>query len=173
MPQATTARRTLNRSELAAHHGISLPTVDSWVRRGCPAIERGSKGSNWKFDPVAVIEWRLKDAVEETIARFVTGDGDMSREEADRRRAVANAKVAEIELDDRLKSVVSVQHVNDDVTTFCNVLHIAMDNASHKIADRTSSITSAPEIREVCRSELNRALTGAKTALTEKWTKGA
>ena len=93
----------------------------------------------------------------------------MSREEADRRRAVANAKVAEIELDERLKSVASVQHIDDDVTAFCNALHVAMDNASHKIADRTSSMTNAPEIREVCHAELNRALSGAKASLMERW----
>ena len=136
MPQTTTVRRTLNRSEMAAHHGVSLPTVDSWVRRGCPAVERGSKGTNWKFDPVAVIEWRLKDAAEEVTARFIRGDGSMPREEADRRRAVALARSAEIELDERLKAVASVEDTATDVTSFCQVLKNGLDSAAHKIASR-------------------------------------
>ena len=169
MPQTATARRTLNRSELAAHHGVSLPQVDTWVRRGCPAIERGSKGTNWKFDPAAVIDWRLKDAADEVTARFITGDGNMSREEADRRRAVALARSAEIELAERLKAVASVEDMATDTLSFCHVLKNGLDGAAHKIASRAASMTSAVEIHDMCRAEFNRAFSAAKVELERVW----
>ena len=92
----------------------------------------GSLGTNWKFDPVAVIAWRLKDAVDEVTARFITEGGQMSREEADRRRAVANARVAEIELDERPKSVASVEDTATDIMSFCQVLKSGLDSAGQR-----------------------------------------
>ena len=49
----------LNRAELAKAFGVSLTTVDAWVRRGCPYVSRGSNGREWQFDPLAVAHWRL------------------------------------------------------------------------------------------------------------------
>ena len=34
----------MNRAEVAALLEVSLPTVDAWVRKGCPVVERGGKG---------------------------------------------------------------------------------------------------------------------------------
>ncbi|MCJ2111919.1 terminase small subunit [Methylobacterium sp. E-025] len=48
---------TVNRKQVASHYGISLPTVDAWVRKGCPFVTRGSKGVEWEFDLAAVQDW--------------------------------------------------------------------------------------------------------------------
>jgi phage terminase Nu1 subunit (DNA packaging protein) len=47
----------LNKAELATDLEVSLPTVDAWVRRGCPVLERGGLGRPYRFDWRDVVEW--------------------------------------------------------------------------------------------------------------------
>ncbi|UOV84349.1 terminase small subunit [Klebsiella pneumoniae] len=47
----------LNRSGLAEHMGVSLPTVDRWVKEGMPVVQRGARGVEWSFDLADVIRW--------------------------------------------------------------------------------------------------------------------
>lgn len=47
----------LNRAGLAEHMGISLPTVDRWVKEGMPVMQRGARGVEWAFDLAEVIRW--------------------------------------------------------------------------------------------------------------------
>lgn len=50
-------RRKANKAELAEWFGVSVPTVDAWIRRGCPHLQRGNRGLSWVFDIKAVAEW--------------------------------------------------------------------------------------------------------------------
>ena len=48
-----------NRAQLANLLEVSLPTVDAWVRKGCPVVERGGRGREWKFFIPEVCNWRI------------------------------------------------------------------------------------------------------------------
>lgn len=50
--------RTGNKADLANWFGVSLTTVDQWLRRGCPFLDRGERGKQWRFDFLAVAKWR-------------------------------------------------------------------------------------------------------------------
>lgn len=50
--------RRANKADLAAWFGVTLGAVDGWIRRGCPAIQRGKQGTPWVFDLRDVAEWR-------------------------------------------------------------------------------------------------------------------
>ena len=50
-----------NRAQLAKEFGISLPTVDDWVRRGCPVVSKGGQGRECKFSIRDVRAWRARD----------------------------------------------------------------------------------------------------------------
>ena len=54
--------KAVNRAGLAEILGVSLPTVDSYVKRGCPYVSQADRdnGVPWVFDTAEVIEW-LKD----------------------------------------------------------------------------------------------------------------
>ena len=165
--------RLINRGELASLCGVSLPTLDSWIEKGCPYVERGSKGVEWKFDSAAVIDWRIQRAVESAV----TDAGDEStkarREDADCRRAEANAIVAEINADEALKSVVSRHDVVADMATFCQVLKTGLSNMAAKVAARATTMTSAPEIEAMAQAEMNRAFTAAREEIAARWFGGA
>ena len=57
--------RKVNRAELAEVFGVSLPTVDAWVRAACPFDQRGTSGKKWVFDTADVFRWREERAVQE------------------------------------------------------------------------------------------------------------
>lgn len=50
--------RKANKAQLAEFFEVSLATVDNWIRRGCPALQRGNRGTPWVFDLLSVAEWR-------------------------------------------------------------------------------------------------------------------
>lgn len=74
---------TLNRDELAQAMGVSLPTVDRWVRDGCPVMQRGGNGRPYAFDLGQVKAWR---------------DGIVMEEQADERRRRELIAQQELEL---------------------------------------------------------------------------
>lgn len=81
------------KQELADIFGVSLPTIEAWVRSGCPYVEKGGMGKSWKFDTAAVSAWQKDKAVEDA-----TGGRDASVEELKKREAAAKTELVELEL---------------------------------------------------------------------------
>ncbi|QGY05496.1 terminase small subunit [Methylobacterium mesophilicum SR1.6/6] len=161
--------RLLNRIELAKIFAVSTNTISTWVEKGCPYVERGSNGVEYQFDSAAVIDWKIQRAVE-NVAMSAGDDSSKSRrEDADCRRAVANAVVAEIGADEALKSVVSRHDAIADLATFCQVLRTGLSNMAAKIAARATTMDSAPEIEALARKETNRAFAAARLELGRRW----
>ena len=51
--------RSANKAEVAEFFDVSIKSVDGWVRRGCPVVERGRLNKPWIFDLLEVAEWRI------------------------------------------------------------------------------------------------------------------
>ncbi len=168
--------RLVNRADLAGIFGVSVNTVTNWIEKGCPYVERGSNGVEWQFDTAAVIDWKIQRAVE-NVAVNAGDDGpkDSSkarREDADCRRAVANAIVAEINADEALKAVVSRHDAVADMATFCQVLRTGLSNMASKVAGRAATMTNASEIEAMAKAEMNRAFTAAREEIAQRWFAG-
>ena len=53
--------RRVNKAQVAEFFEVSIQTVDGWLRRGCPTLERGSSpGRPWTLDLLAVARWRYE-----------------------------------------------------------------------------------------------------------------
>jgi phage terminase Nu1 subunit (DNA packaging protein) len=52
------AFRLANKLQVSEFFDVSVKTVDLWVRRGCPFIQRGNLRTPWIFDLLTVTEWR-------------------------------------------------------------------------------------------------------------------
>ncbi|MFD2112034.1 DUF1441 family protein [Thiorhodococcus fuscus] len=52
-------RLLCNKAELAEAFGKSVVSVDHWLRRGCPYVQRGERGRAWVFNIIDVAEWRF------------------------------------------------------------------------------------------------------------------
>lgn len=93
----------VNRKQLADVFGISLPTVDAWLRSGCPFDQKGERGREWVFDTADVMRWR------EQLARDDAGDPEAQDDAALKRRKVAaEVKLAELELMQRMGMVADL-----------------------------------------------------------------
>lgn len=50
--------RISNKATVANWFGVSLTTVDQWIRRGVPYLQRGERGKEWRFDLLAIARWK-------------------------------------------------------------------------------------------------------------------
>ena len=164
--------RPVNRADLAALFGKSVNTVTSWVEKGCPHLDRGGNGAEWRFDTAAVIDWRIRTKVESAVLGAGEDSNDARRKDADCRRAVANAIVAEISADEALKAVVSRHDAVADMATFCQVLRTGLSNMASKVAARATTMTNAAEIEAMAKAEMNRAFTAAREEIAARWFAG-
>ena len=57
-PQIPASRRA-NKAEAAEFFGVSLPTINAWIARGAPVLQKGSRGIPWVLDILALAEWRF------------------------------------------------------------------------------------------------------------------
>lgn len=51
--------RKANKAEVAEFFDVSIPSVEGWLRRGCPVVQRGSRTIPWVFDLLEVAKWRI------------------------------------------------------------------------------------------------------------------
>lgn len=151
--------------------GVNKSTLQTWLAQGCPAVEKAdrSRGIDWKLAIPEIMRWRIERAVADAVAPY-SGGGDMiTREEADRRRAVAVARVAEIELDEKLRSVVHVADSKDTMAQFAQAVKNGGDTAISKIAARCCQMTDPHEIRTMAEKEWNRGMSAAREELRRLW----
>src|SRR3954463_14072305 len=114
MSEASVLRpgRIVNRADLADFLGVSLPTVDGYVRRGCPFVERGSKGREWRFNSKAVVDWLRAQDVEQALGATDTPDIEAAR----LRKVLAEAQLAELELARQRGASISQQFFHSFIT---------------------------------------------------------
>jgi phage terminase Nu1 subunit (DNA packaging protein) len=102
------ADRIVSSPELARLTGRSPKQLGRLLALGLPFRERGAPGRPYRFDLAEAMAWLLEHAVEEALEQTK----DLDQAEADRRRKVADARLAEIKLAEALRSVVKVEDVS-------------------------------------------------------------
>ncbi len=168
--------QTFSLSKAAELLGVSRNTLGGWLSRGCPAVSKADRvsGKEWRLSIPAIFEWRIKTAVDDARGGFHGETGQISRDEADRRKAVAQAGLAEIEHDTARRSVILVADAEANMADFAQALKEGVDNGIAKTAGRAAMMTDPNEIREFFWAEWNRSMKNAQMILDEKWaeTKG-
>ena len=59
-------RRQANKAELAEWFGVSVATVDAWLRRGAPYVQKGGPGRGWVLDLRDVAQWYYGKSAQDT-----------------------------------------------------------------------------------------------------------
>lgn len=95
--------REVTRQGVADIFGISLPTVDSWVRAGCPYLQKGGRGQEWQFNTSQISKWLQERAVDEA-----TGDVPADIDQLKIRKAKAETELAELELAEKRGEVALI-----------------------------------------------------------------
>lgn len=52
-------RRVTNKAGCAEFFDVTMTTIDAWIRKGMPVLQRGSNGISWEIDLLAVAQWRF------------------------------------------------------------------------------------------------------------------
>lgn len=151
--------RSVNRSELAEVFGVSLPTITSWVRKGCPFINRGSKAKPWEFNTRDVSEWLRDEARAEA-----EGDGPLDEFELKLRKLAAETSQAELDLATARRQVAPIDEFEraralENATVRANVMNVPSRVVSQLIGE-----TNEGRFKEVLSAELVQALESAAEA---------
>lgn len=96
-----------------------MPTVTTWVGEGMPFTKEGSKSAEWEFETRPCIEWmagnKLKLKARRPGSRAnpfdESGDDPESIEEAERRKMIANADKAEVQVAKEAGILVPISEV--------------------------------------------------------------
>lgn len=86
--------KSVNRTDLAAIFGVSMPTVDRWVTNGMPVVKQGSRGVSAEFNTAECFEWLRNTAVDEATGKVLADDATI-----DRRMKTAKMVKAELDLE--------------------------------------------------------------------------
>ena len=78
----------LNRSEISAAFGVSMPTIDEWRKKGCPCHQSGKK---WVFTVHKVSDWLRARDIESS------GTLDLGQERAKLTKLQAEKTTIELE----------------------------------------------------------------------------
>jgi phage terminase Nu1 subunit (DNA packaging protein) len=150
----------VNRTELAAVFGVSLPTVDQWVRDGCPFDQKAvGKGRPWIFDTADVSTWLQGRARDE-----VQGDGPVEEAKLKRRRVTADTVRAELDLAKELGLVAPVAEFERAQAKVNAVIRQSVMTVPERAVMRLLGETDAIRFKEVLRAELADALSHAANA---------
>jgi phage terminase Nu1 subunit (DNA packaging protein) len=100
----------VNIQQLAEIIGVARSTLAAWIDDGLPYVESGSKGRPWVFSTVDVLPWWAEHKSRRRAAAEVP-EGAETYEEAERRKMIAQADKAELDLSKAARLVVPIEEV--------------------------------------------------------------
>lgn len=154
--------QTVNRTQLAAILGVSLPTVDDWVRKGCPIVSRGGKGVSSRFNTADVIRWLRDRAVAE-----VAGEDQQDENELDLKMKRAKLEAVELDLAKAKGEVAPVAEFERVQAARSAVIRQNVMNVPQRAVLQLLGCTDETIFKETLRKELTLALETAATAALE------
>lgn len=148
----------LNRSDLAAHLGKSLPTIDRWIKDGMPVVRRGGRGVEWEFDLADVISWQID------VARAAAGGDATDLAEIEKRTAAAKMLKAELELAKARGEVAPLAQIERNLAKVFAEVRANMRNIPSAVVSDIIGETDERRLKSVLLEEIDKALEALATA---------
>jgi phage terminase Nu1 subunit (DNA packaging protein) len=133
--------------------GVALTTVDTWVRAGCPVVQRGSRGIEWQFNTADVVRWR-----EDERAKQASGAAPQDEEELRKRRLVAETLTAELVLAKARGEVAPIDQVERMMARAFAAVRASMRNIPGRVVTSIVGETNERRIKQVLKDEIDQAL---------------
>lgn len=146
--------KIISRTELAEYFGVSGPTVDHWVRTGCPYVERGGKGMAWKFNTADVINWRI----ESRLAEGEQDEDEIDERKLRARQLKAKTLAAELELEKARGTVAPLDQVNRAIASAFAEVRANMRNIPARVTTTLIGETDEAKFKAVMLAEIDQAL---------------
>ncbi|MBY6056772.1 terminase small subunit [Leisingera daeponensis] len=146
--------KEVNRAELAEFNGVSLPTIDEWVRRGCPVVQRGGRGRAWIFNTAEVRSWRDDD-----IRAQSSQTTNANKDQLQLRKLAAETEQAELDLAKAKDEVVPVEQYERALTKAFGEVRASLRNVlPQRAARRLMGETDETTFKDVMREEVDHVL---------------
>lgn len=149
----------LNRGQLADHMGISLPTVDRWVKEGMPVEQRGQRGVQAVYDLADVIRWRIDRAAKDAAA-----DAPDDLAAIEKRTAQAKMLTAELELAKKKGEVAPIRDFERVQAKVFAQIRANVMNVPQRCVIQLLGETDETTFKDKLRKELTLALQAAAEA---------
>lgn len=163
--------------------GIDRNTLAKWLEAGAPFIERAEGNKPWVLSVPEIIEWKMEveksKAVEAALRKVspdgtVEGaiesidDGQITLDEAKRRKAVADAVIREIQLDKEAGSVIPIEDVATVVAREYSAVRETILGIGPRVAPRIAGETDANIIAEAIREQVDESLSALQADNNKK-----
>lgn len=103
--------RRASKVDVAAFFDVAPASVDHWIRKGCPVVERGSKGVAWVMDLHEVCKWKFG-------GERASGDGvDPETLPPAERKQWYEGETKRLELVERAKELIPAAEVEQAIAT--------------------------------------------------------
>lgn len=147
--------QTLNRGECAEFFGVTPPTVDGWVRAGCP-VKKGQKGIASEFNSAEVAAFLRQKAREEGSGKSLADEGELKR-----RKLAAEAERSELELAKAKGEVAPVREFERAQAAAMAAIRANMRNVPGRAVLRLLGCTDELEFKNTLMDEIDLALVTA------------
>jgi phage terminase Nu1 subunit (DNA packaging protein) len=147
--------RRANKKLVAEFFDVSLPSVEAWVRRGCPVVYRGSKTEPWLFDLLTVAEWRINGSNPEAAI-------DPDKLAPNERRAWYDSEARKRELQIKDRQLIPKPEVEQAIATAFAALAQEMKAITDNLERRFGI---SPEIIEAVEDSLHVGMDGMRERL--------
>jgi phage terminase Nu1 subunit (DNA packaging protein) len=152
-PSENTPTRHVTRAGLAEIFGKSMPTIDSWVRAGCPFVKRGGRGVEWTFDTAAVAAWLHERAVADATGTTVADEAELKR-----RKLSAETAVAELDLAKAKGLVAPLDQIERNLARVFAEVRANLRNIPGAVVSVLIGETDERQFKQVLLQEIDQAL---------------
>lgn len=156
------AGRVVGRAELAEIFGVSVASVDHWLRSGAPC---DASGATAKFNTAEMVDWRIAQAVER-VTESAPADSD-TLDDARRRKTQAEAELAEIEVAEKRGEVVNIAEAARTVAEEYAAVRAKLLGIPGRLAPLMAIETDQPACKALLVREITEALNELVGALDD------
>lgn len=135
------------KSEVSRIFGVSLPTVNAWVRRGCPTKK---DGRNWLFEVKAVENW-----LDERHKNKATDSG---YERAKQEKMYWKAKLAKLEYEKAIGKLIDADEVKAAAFNTARIARDSLTNIADRLAPILTGKTNTFEIHAIINEEIKKII---------------
>lgn len=150
--------RLANKGQAARWFDVSPQALDGWIRRGCPAVTRGSAGVPWVFDLRQLAEWRY--------GRQATPEGQIDpasmtpKERLDHFKALREQAKHETEMGQLIPAAEFEAGIASVIKPLANGLESLPDLLERDAGISGAAVEKAIEVIDRLRENMYRALGG-------------
>lgn len=142
-----------SKGELCEILGVSIPTVDGWLRDGCPCISRGGRGVAAEFNTAAVTQWLREKARQEGAGTTLADESQLKR-----RKLSAETTMAELELAKARSQVAPLDQVERMVSRAFAEVRANLRNIPGRVVGVLIGETNERQFKRVLLEEIDQAL---------------